>query len=146
LSINGIIDAEKWAPYIYDCIWLLFRTSELKPFYTSDNPITFSGGPYSWDSGFPEGVQLYFPVCKTLSLVIFCKSYKEKLHDCALRFKPLMEGLNTGRAIPMHAGTVVHHNMLQVNFSLRFVFSSIDNFNLVREILTENHLLKNVLA
>lgn len=72
LSIESIIDAEKTASYIYNKIWLLFKTSELKPFYISDHPVTFSGGPYRWDLGDTKGIELYFPISKTFCLVIFC--------------------------------------------------------------------------
>lgn len=139
LSIDAMVDAEKCASFINDKIWLLSETSESKPFYISDHPVVFSGGPYPFDLGFDQGntkgIELYFPISKTLCLVILCQSYEKQLLKRASIFKPLMKGLKTGCSVPMHEKTVIYHNMLQVDFALKEVYSSTNSFDIAREMI-----------
>lgn len=141
-TINGVIDAEKISSFINNKIWLLFKTSESKPFYISDHPVVFSGGPYRWDLGDTKGIRLYFPISKTLCLVMFCESYKERLLKEALKSKTLMKGLNTGCFIRMCEKKVVYHNMLQVDFALKEVYSCTNNFDIAFEMIANTRLFR----
>ena len=142
LTNTAVIDAEKCASFINNKIWVLFKTSKSKPFYISDHPVVFGGGPYRWDLGITntKGIELYFPISKTLCLVIFCQSYEKQLLTCASKFKPLMRGLETGCSVPMNEKTVVYHNMLQIDFALREVYSSINDFELAYEMMANARL------
>lgn len=140
LTNNAVFDAQKCASFINNKIWVLFKTSKSKPFYISDHPVVFSGGPYRWDLGITKGVELYFPISKTLCMVIFCQSYEKQLLTCASKFKPLMRGLETGCSVPMNGKTVVYHNMLQIDFALREVYSSINDFELAYEMIANARL------
>lgn len=139
LSIDAVGDAEKCASFINNKIWLLYKTSESKPFYISDHPVVFSGGPYRFDLGFDQGntkgIELYFPISKTLCLVILCQSYEKQLLQYASKFKPLKKGLTSGCSVPMHEKTVIYHNMLQVDFALKEVYSCTNNFDIAREMV-----------
>ena len=52
-------------------------------------------------------------------------------------------GYEEGTAIPMMAENVVNHNYLQVKWSSRFVFSSKNDFSLVREMIAADSRFKN---
>lgn len=79
-----------YIPYIHDKLWLLFKTKETCPFYTSDNPITLqclhpnnfdSSGKYEELGIAVKDIEIYFPISKTLSLGIFCKNNEDNIRN-----------------------------------------------------------------
>lgn len=79
-----------YIPYIHDKLWLLFKTKETCPFYTSDNPITLqclhpnnfdSSGKYEELGIAVKDIEIYLPISKTLSLGIFCKNNEDNIRN-----------------------------------------------------------------
>ncbi len=138
----------KYASFINDKTWWLFKTSETNPFYVSDNPVTWQNikgyGQHSticWDLGITaERTQIYFPISKLLSLGFFCRNYEKRIRyghipkqyevlknnkpDIAERIEQLMSGLETGCAVPILEEEVINQNISQYNLSLRKIYSS----------------------
>lgn len=161
-------DAEKLAPYILDKKWLLYETTESVPFFISDNPVARQNlenyGPLWGNLGLAlKGIQIYFPVTKTLSLVMLCQSHEETFQDTYSKVQFLQtvmpdfdsqlpvppewlenfrKGFEEGAAIPMREDNVINHNSLQVKWSSRFVFSSKNDFSLVRQMIAADPRFK----
>ena len=113
-----------------------------------------------------EGIEIYTPLSSKLTLLIACRSYEMLLrsyykniewfedttqHAHLLVKLPkldrtyvemMMNGYETGDAVGCSSENVTLVNYLQVANSVRFVFSSTDNFDLVRH-LTRLLQLKN---
>lgn len=79
-----------YIPYIHDKLWLLFKTKETCPFYTSDNPITLqclhpnnfdSSGKYEELGIAVKDIEIYFPISKTLSMGIFSKNNVDNIRN-----------------------------------------------------------------
>ncbi len=170
VSIKLIIkDSEELTPHILDKKWLLYETTESDPFYISDNPVVRQNhkdfGPLWGNLGLAvTGIEVYFPLTKTLSLAMLCRSHEETFQDVFKKvgfLKAMMpgferqlpvdmewienhkKGYNEGTAIPMMAKNVINHNSLQVKWSSRYVFSSKNNFSLVREMIAADPIFKN---
>lgn len=170
VSIKLIIKgSEKLIPHLLDKKWLLYETTESDPFYISDNPVVRQNrkdfGPFCGNLGLAvTGIEVYFPLTKTLSLAMVCNSYEEVVNNLCKKiefFKTMMpgfdqqppvemewietykKGYNEGAAIPMTAQNVINHNSLQVKWSSRYVFSSNNDFNLVREMIAADSAFKN---
>ncbi|HUX79169.1 MAG TPA: hypothetical protein VMW10_05430, partial [Alphaproteobacteria bacterium] len=110
------------------------------------------------------GIEVYFPLTKTLSLAMLCRSHEETFQNVFKKIgflKTIMpgferqlpvdmewienhkKGYNEATAIPIMAQNVINHNSLQVKWSSRYVFSSKNNFSLVREMIAADPTFKN---
>jgi hypothetical protein len=170
VSIKLILKgAEELIPHLLDKKWLLYETTESDPFYISDNPVVRQNhkdfGPLWGNLGLAvTGIEVYFPLTKTLSLAMLCRSHEETFQDVFKKIgflKTMMpgferqlpvdmewienhkKGYNEGTAIPMMAQNVINHNSLQVKWSSRYVFSSKNNFSLVHEMIAADPTFKN---
>ncbi len=165
ISIMSIASADKIAPYIFDKTWMLFKAPKSTPYYISDNPVTLQNmldfGPLG-NLGFGVlGIEIYFPISSTLSLGIMCRSHEEKLRQSyeeyernLRKFGPeismllrmnlppnveaLMTAMKTGKFVNSLKENAINKNSLQVMYSSRFVYSSIDDFDLAREMIKKN--------
>lgn len=172
-AIMGILSAaDDYTPYFFDKAWLLFKTSKSQPHYISDNPITLQNmndfHPFGNLGLAVRGIEIYFPISDTLSLGLYCRSHEELIRDGYKQYlavkriglidmvnveqttidglERLNYGLETGNAIESRTESVINRNSLQVMFSSRFVFSSRDNFDLVREMIETNPRYKEGLT
>lgn len=170
VSIKLILKgAEELIPHLLDKKWLLYETPESDPFFISDNPVVRQNhkdfGPFWGNLGLAvTGIEVYFPLTKTLSLAMLCRSHEETFQDVFKKIgflKKMMpgferqlpvdmewienhrKGYNEGTAIQMTAQNVINHNSLQVKWSSRYVFSSNNNFSLVREMIAADPTFKN---
>lgn len=170
VSIKLILKgAEELVPHLLDKKWLLYETTESDPFYISDNPVVRQNhkdfGPLWGNLGLAvTGIEVYFPLTKTLSLAMLCRSHEETFQDVfkKIGFLKAMipdfeqqlpvdmewienhkKGYNEGTAIPMISQNVINHNSLQVKWSSRYVFSSKNNFSLVREMIAADPTFKD---
>ena len=170
VSIKLIIKgAEELMPHLLNKKWLLYKTTESDPFYISDNPVVRQNhkdfGPLCGNLGLAvNGIEVYFPLTKTLSLAMLCTSHEETFQDVIKKIGFLKtmipgfeqqlpvdmewlenhkKGYDEGTAIPMMAQNVINHNSLQVKWSSRYVFSSRNNFSLVREMIAADPNFKN---
>jgi len=151
--------------YLIDKSWLLLSASEPSSFLTSDQPVTFSNSIHKDPNTLGldvEGIEIYTPLSSKLTLLIACRSYEMRLrsyykniewfeditkHDQLLVKPPkldrtyvemMMNGYDTGDAVGCSSENVTLVNYLQVANSVRFVFNSTDNFDLVRHLIKEN--------
>jgi len=170
VSIKLILKStEELIPHLLEKKWLLYETTESDPFYISDNPVVRQNhkdfGPLWGNLGLAcTGIEVYFPLTKTLSLAMLCKSHEETFKDVfkKIGFLKMMmpsfeqqlpvdmewienhkKGYDEGTAISMMAENVINHNSLQVKWSSRYVFSSKNNFSLVREMIAADSTFKN---
>jgi hypothetical protein len=166
-GIRSVLESNEYAPYFLDKSWVLFQTTKSQPLYISDNPVTLQNmidhGPYGNIGLAVRGIEIYFPLSKTLALGMFCPSYEEEFkktyekYELIMRVDPelgsrsikdgtyikqIMKGFEKKETVPYKAESVVNHNSLQVFFSTRFVFSSTDDFSLAIKMIQNNPKLK----
>lgn len=100
-------------------------------------------GPYGNIGLAVRGIEIYFPLSKTLALGMFCPSHEEEFKKTYEKYKlikrldpelgsrsikdgsyieQIMNGFLKKKTVPYKAESVVNHNSLQVYFSSRFVF------------------------
>ena len=145
-SILQIVQSAKdYVPSFISKQWILFRTSDRLPFCVSDTPVTlqnvsstFSRGDLGLDC---KGVEIYLPVSKTLSLGFLCPSFCKILKDTG-QLSGIAEGLPVDLAGSFEE-VVRNLNELQAMFSTRFVYSTIEDFGFVKEMLDRDPDLKN---
>ena len=166
-SMNSIILSDKFIPYFYGKTWLLFKTTKKYPLYISDNPITLQNlndyGAYGNLGLGIKGIEIYFPMSRTITLAMYCPSITDKVINafesyqtlCSLTggIKPklignplLLEqfiaGIESGKTIPHNLYSVINNNSLQVEFSARYIFSSLPDFSLAEKMISDHPELK----
>jgi Protein of unknown function (DUF4238) len=158
---------DEFVPFFYHKTWIVLKTTSDNPFFISDNPVTLQNRK---DSGLygnlglgVEGVEIYMPLSKQLSLGILCPSHEEKVNKVHQQFSDLRQrrpeiiaklgeratwlndfntGIKSGAAIRIPPEVALNLNSLQVYFSSRFVYCARDKFDLVREMIRDNPLVK----
>jgi hypothetical protein len=160
------LTAHEMAPLIAEKTWILLSNQTPRPFYTSDNPVAFQNhqvnGPGSIGLGVP-GIEINLPLSKRLVLAMLCTSYEEDIRKAigrtdilrrtgvlppeyepgARRLKDFVERVERGDVIEQSPENVTNVNSLQVRYSDRYVYSSTDSFELVREMLRSDPRLRN---
>lgn len=162
-DIVFIAKSDKFAPHFFNKSWLLFETTEQMPLYIGDNPIALQNmqqfGPYGNIGLAVKGIEIYFPLSKTLSLGMYCPSIEEEIRKGYEKYKLLyqidpgavsgilkdpqlleqmMAGFESKMTIQFKPDNVVNHNSLQVEYSSRFVFSHTDDFSLAEQMIQDN--------
>lgn len=166
-SMKSIILSDKFIPYFYDKSWLLFKTTKSCPLYISDNPVTLQNlndyGAYGNLGLGIKGIEIYFPISKTITLAMYCPSITRKVLNAfesyqtlckltgginpnlsgdTLLLEQFVEGIENGKTIPHNFNSVINHNSLQVKFSARYIFSSNPDFSLAKKMISEHPDLK----
>lgn len=159
-GILSVAESPKFAAHFYNKSWLLFQTSNKNPFYISDNPIALQNkkdfGLYGNIGLAVKGIEIYFPLSKSLTLALFCPSIEEELRETFDKYKILlrenpmlisqnfkdpqifeetMAGFLHNKTVNFTNDNVINHNSLQVKYASRFVFSSTDDFSLAEEMI-----------
>lgn len=167
-GIQSVIKSAEFAPYFLNKSWVLFRTTKSHPLYISDNPVTLQNmidhGPYGNIGLAVRGIEIYFPLSKTLVLGMFCKSHEEEFRKTyeklkiIMRMDPglasksikdthfisqIMDGFEKKCTVAFGVDSVINHNSLQVFFSSRFIFSSSDDFSLAKKMIQDNPKIKD---
>ena len=74
-GIRSVLKSGEYAPYFLNKSWVLFKTTKSHPLYISDNPVTLQNmidhGPYGNIGLAVRGIEIYFPLSKTLALGMF---------------------------------------------------------------------------
>ncbi|MCH8043291.1 MAG: DUF4238 domain-containing protein [Planctomycetes bacterium] len=161
--LSHIQMAKEFSQHYFDKLWILQRAPDNSPFYTSDNPIALHNlikSPGRGNLGIiSPGVEIYLPISKQFSICFFCKSMfhamrQELCNAEVIRkrfgccpdlapFEKIIKLMESGDPDLLLPDNVIHQNSLQVLQSSRFVFSSNDNFDLVRLMLARDAKLKN---
>ena len=138
-GIRSVLKSSEYAPHFLNKSWVLFRTTKGHPFYISDNPITLQNledhGPYGNIGLAVQGIEIYFPLSKSLVLGMFCKTHEEEVRKTYKQYKLLkrrasddqlnsagdipyiaqiMDGFDNNATVPYKIESVVNHNSLQV--------------------------------
>jgi hypothetical protein len=162
LSTDLALGAHEFAPFVFDKAWVLFKNDGPVPYYTSDNPVTLQNfekfGPYG-NIGFAvPGIEIYLPLSRSLTLCMFCRSRAEQAQEVINKARTLgralpllqpelrertefaerlLESAQRGIAFVQSREGVVNVNSLQVRYAERYVYSAIDEFSLVRQMLRD---------
>jgi hypothetical protein len=141
-------------------VWLLLRADRKKPFLIGDNPLTlqnlYDAGPYGNIGLALPGIEIYFPLSPLRALALWSLEHQETFQQAAanLRFlsqaAPLLVAshirdpffieqiavaMDTGQPLTYQPDNILNFNSLQIFYAERYVFSSIDDFTLVREMI-----------
>lgn len=161
-----IVQAPKeFAPLLIAKQWVLAATTRKQPFVISDNPLTLQNmidmSPRGNLGLAVRGIEIYFPLSPVRALAMWCPSLVQIVRQGSetLRSLPpgvtqkhlrdpegllaLDEAINTGRALMYNKANVENFNSLQIARSERYVFSSIENFDLARAMLQSHPNLKH---
>lgn len=168
LSFRTLVEApQKLGPYFAEKVWHLVSTNRNRPFMVGDNPLAMDNVEDSKRGAHlglgVRGIHLFFPLSPTRGLAMMCPalaaefaSADEKLQvlrrEAPHRLDefphadlvgPLARSLETGEPLEYTAENVLHFNSLQVSNAERYVFSSSEDFELPREMVTSHpHLRK----
>ncbi len=166
-GIRSVLKSGEYAPYFLNKSWVLFKTTKSHPLFISDNPVTLQNmvdhGPYGNIGLAVRGIEIYFPLSKTLTLGMFCQSHEESFRRAYEQYKLIMQidpnlgssmikdgafisqimnGFEKKETVPYKIENVINHNSLQVFYASRFVFSSSDDFSLALKMIRDNPELK----
>lgn len=161
-SLFLLIRAHEFAPMLLDKVWFLNRNHSPSPFYISDNPFVLHndrdfGGYGNLGLAVP-GIQLILPLSSTLTLHMVCPSLLTSARASVRTLDRLRTASPIARAPVQHedaarallhameaSGTfdsapdnVKFNNSLQVMFAERYVYSQVDEFGLIREMLAND--------
>jgi hypothetical protein len=157
-----------YAPALIDKDWLLLQTDSKYPYLIGDHPLTLHNMVVQEGRGNlgvgVEGIEIYFPLSPDLALAIWCPSHRQFLVDAIQRFEGLteissssmknfssakdnalkiVEAIQTGKPLWSEPENVEFFNSLQIATAERFVFSSNDNFSLVKDMVRTNPELRH---
>ncbi len=141
--------------------WVLASTTRKAPFLLSDNPLVRQNlveRPNRGNLGLAlPGIEIYLPLSPTRALAMWCPTLVETVHRGALEISTRNEGVSgpephevvrmsdallSGEPVPYSPANVENFNSLQVIWSERYIFSSINDFHLAQSMLTEHPDLK----
>lgn len=158
----------EFGPHFLNKDWFLVATSRKDPFIIGDNPLALQN---SHDTGWfgnlglaVKGIEIYFPISPSRALAIWCPSHKEKIIGALnqLRYlrsisptivseniknpdgiEKLGQAVLSGVPLKYDNNNVRNFNSLQVRYAERFLFSSVDDFALPKEMLNAHPSLRN---
>jgi hypothetical protein len=156
-----------YGPALIKKDWLLFQTDNKYPYLIGDHPLTMHNMIEKEGRGnlgvAVDGIELYFPLSPNLALGIWCPSHREMLMKSLQSMDKLaaasnasrdwgkaksdvlaiLEALQTGEPLRSNPENVEFFNSLQVSTAERFVFSSADDFSIVKEMIQTNPELRH---
>lgn len=157
--VNAPID---FGSAFIDKDWLLLQTDNKHSFLIGDHPLTMHNMVEQVGRGnlgvAVEGIELYFPLSPSLALAIWCRTHREMLTNSLQSIDRLvgasnkernwikgrsdvlaiLEALQTGEPLHSNPENVEFFNSLQIATAERFVFSSNDDFSLVKDMIRTN--------
>jgi hypothetical protein len=155
---------ETFAQHFLSKDWVLASTTWKHPFLTSDNPLVLQNSvdrPHRGNLGLTvPGIEIYLPLSPLRALAMWCPSLTKMVRDAvASQFSPvvgqggrqendcegalaLAEAFNSGGPVSYSKENVENFNSLQISRSERYIFSSVDDFHLAKEMLSSYPDLK----
>lgn len=156
-----------YGPALINKDWLLLQTDSKHPYLIGDHPLTMHNmvereGRGNLGVGV-EGIELYFPLSPNLALAIWCPSNREMLTNSLQSIDRLvetsnkerdwvkaksdvlaiLEALQTGEPLRSNPENVEFFNSLQISTAERFVFSSNDDFSIIKDMIRTNPELRH---
>lgn len=166
-GIRALAKAHEFTEHFYNKCWILMKSQPCSPFITSDHPICLQNilafGPRGNLGLAVQGIEIYFPISKDYCLCMICSSYEQEILTGYERYKRisiedpiassmifkepfelerLVTGIQEGVAVQAKDDGILNMNSLHVRNSSRFIFSPINDFEMVRDILNEHPDLK----
>jgi hypothetical protein len=165
-GIHDLANAHEFVPYFLDKSWVLMRARRGYPFITSDHPICMQNmvdhGPRGNLGLRVTGIEIYFSISSTWCLSMLCPTYEDEIISGYQRYmrmakqgrlpphltlqpfelEELVAGFREGAGVQIKDESILNINSLHVRNSHRFIFSSTDDFEMVKDILTEHPYLK----
>ena len=119
---------------LYKKLWVILENNTEMPFLTSDHPVAkygHLGNEIRSMSGFnSKGVEISFPLSPKYLLSIIDEGYASFMHNL------------DDKIIQANEQNILHYNSLQIIHSYNQIYSNVNSFNLAKEILDEEPLLK----
>ena len=150
-----------YADYYLDKDWVLAATSRKHPFLLSDNPLTRQNmidRPLRGNLGLTTpGIEIYLPLSPTRALAMWCPTLTDLVHRGARAFAggqgagnaadregvvAMSDSLLSGKPVQYSVANVENFNSLQVVWSERYIFSSLNDFHLAQEMLDSHPNLR----
>jgi hypothetical protein len=153
-----------FGPHFLSKVWILFRTTRNLPLIVGDNPLvlqnTIDRSPHGNLGLAVQGIEIYLPLSPTRALGCLCASLIETIAAGAQRFEALQRvlpaealashkirqmaaAIQTGTPVDLGPANVLNLNSLQVKFSERYLFCSVGDFALAREMITSHPELRS---
>lgn len=155
---------ETYAVHFLDKEWVLAATTREHPFLLSDNPLARQNlvdQPNRGNLGLKTlGIEIYLPLSPTRALAMWCPTLTELVHRGArsLRIAPdnsaerasnnleglvaMSNALLSGGPVQYSHANVENFNSLQVIWSERYIFSTVNDFRLAKTMLAHHPNLK----
>lgn len=160
--INMILKQGELYPHLLNKAWMLFETTETKPFYISDNPVTMHNDydmkPYGSLGLEVKGIQVYLPLSSTLTLGLICPSIFEDITNMKIKLQRLgpkgiqnmtpelleattkslkfLHDFENNNICQLTEENVTFMNSLQVIYAEQYVFNKHNNFSLIEDMLS----------
>ena len=150
-----------YAAHFLDKDWVLAATSRKHPFLLSDNPLTRQNmidRPLRGNLGLKTlGIEIYLPLSPTRALAMWCPTLTDLVHRGALSLAggqraadvadsqgvvAMSDSLLSGKPVQYSLANVENFNSLQVAWSERYVFSTLNDFHLAQEMLGDHPNLR----
>lgn len=146
-------------PYILNKHLLLLKAPKGESFYISDNPIVkYNYQPQKNRGNLGiglKGIEIHFPISPKYCLSYLCSELIQEIRQAvtqqhmailtgSMPFIDLSEAMSMLNQIDnkstkeLSSANMEHHNYLQVQYCSRFIYSSDNNFQLVKEMLIDN--------
>lgn len=161
-----ILSGEDYIHHYLNKAWLLLKAPVSNLFLLSDNPVTMQNfrdmGPMGNIGLAVPGIEIYLPISKELTLALLCKSHEKDFREAKEQYEELeknypevienddkefvkgeyVESIDKGIPFECRGPIITNLNSLQVIYAERFIFSSKNDFSLVREMISETEELK----
>ncbi len=147
MTLSNISQAKKTSQFYFEKSWILYKAPKRYPLYISDNPIALHNlieNPGRGNLGLKSpGVEIYLPISKQFSICFLCSSWIETINtinpiyydDSIIR---LVSAIKSGDAEDLDPENVLHQNSLQVINSSRFIYSAVQDFELVQSMIKQH--------
>jgi len=155
-ALESLANLDDYKSKVIEKDILIFKTDDRYPFYSSDNPaVMLSARPDRLPGLDVSGTDIYYPISPTLILCFMDKNLKPKIIKTVytaqiskvpipLEIQQCFKALIFNEIVKINNEYVDFYNSLQVNSSSRFVYSNLDDFKLVKEMIVENPNIKSV--
>jgi hypothetical protein len=149
-----------FGPHLASKVWVLLSTSPKHPFMISDNPVAKQNlidRPHRGNLGLTvPGIEIYLPLSPTRALAMWCPTLVEAvrrnadevrrspgpLTDRVAAILAVTRALDNGSPLHYAPENAENFNSLQIGWSERYVFSSVDDFRLVEDMLHNEPALR----
>lgn len=150
-----VFDApETYAAHFLEKDWVLAATPRKHPFLLSDNPLTRQNTFEQSNRGnlglATPGIEIYFPLSPARALAMWCPTLSDLVHRAASSprrrqalddtsdpegIAALSNALRGEKLVQYSVANVENFNSLQIAWSERYIFSTLNDFRLASEML-----------